>query len=78
VSQVFNGVSASALSGVTWVKSRYSGPQGNCVEFAPLPASQGVAIRNSRHPGGPALIYTTAEIEAMVRGARDGDFDHLF
>jgi hypothetical protein len=25
-----------------------------------------------------ALIYTRAEIEAFVRGAVDGDFDHLF
>ena len=34
-------------------------------------------MRNSRHPGGPALIYTHAEIEAFIAGAKDGDFDDL-
>jgi hypothetical protein len=36
-----------------------------------------IALRNSRYPEGPALIYTCAEIEALIRGAQDGDFDHL-
>ncbi|MEV4005678.1 DUF397 domain-containing protein, partial [Actinomadura sp. NPDC049753] len=26
---------------------------------------------------GPALIYTRPEIEALILGAKDGDFDHL-
>jgi hypothetical protein len=34
-------------------------------------------VRNSRHPEGPALIYTRAEIEAFIGGAKDGDFDDL-
>jgi len=36
-----------------------------------------IAVRNSRHPAGPALIYTRAEIDAFISGARDGDFDDL-
>ncbi len=44
--------------------------------MAKLPDGQ-IAVRNSRHPEGPALIYTRAEIEALIKGARDGDFDHL-
>jgi hypothetical protein len=36
-----------------------------------------VAVRNSRHPDGPALIYTRAEIEAFVQGVKDGDFDQF-
>jgi hypothetical protein len=35
----------------------------------------GIAIRNSRDPQGPALIYTVDEIAAFIGGARDGDFD---
>ena len=36
-----------------------------------------VAVRNSRFPDGPALVYTRAEIEAMLLGIKDGEFDHL-
>jgi uncharacterized protein DUF397 len=74
--QMYNGMPATEIEGVTWVKSRRSNSQGNCVEIAALPDG-GAAVRNSRHPGGPALVYTQAEIEALVLGAKDGDFDHL-
>jgi Domain of unknown function (DUF397) len=74
---VFNGMPAAALGELAWVKSRRSGPQGNCVEIAQLPTGSGVAVRNSRDPDGPALIYTAAEIQALIRGVKDGDFDHL-
>jgi hypothetical protein len=66
---------ASELGGVSWHKSDYSNPNGSCVELAKLPGR--IAIRNSRDPGGPALIYTSAEIAAFVRGVKDGHFDHL-
>jgi len=56
-----------------WVKSSYSGPQGNCVEIAFLAGGE-VAMRNSRHPGGAALVFTGAEWEAFLNGARDGEF----
>jgi|APPan5920702752_1055751.scaffolds.fasta_scaffold79340_2 hypothetical protein len=71
-----NGMPASDLPGAVWRKSRRSNSQGNCVELAGLPGGM-IAVRNSRHPGGPALIYTRAEIDAFIRGARDGDFDDL-
>ncbi|WP_320066204.1 DUF397 domain-containing protein [Micromonospora sp. RTGN7] len=72
-----NGVPAPQLPPLKWQKSRRSNPSGNCVELAELPGGAGIALRNSRHPEGPALIYTVAEIAAFVLGARDGDFDHL-
>jgi hypothetical protein len=34
-------------------------------------------MRNSRDPGGPALIFTRAEIRAFFAGVRSGDFDEL-
>jgi hypothetical protein len=75
---IFNGMPASELPADRWIKSRRSNPSGNCVELAELEEHSLVALRNSRDPDGPALIYTRAEIEAFVRGAVDGDFDHLF
>lgn len=69
-----NGMPASELNGVEWRKSRRSGPQGGqCVEIAHLPNGQ-VAIRNSRHPAGPALIFTSSEWDAFVGGVKDGEF----
>ncbi|MFD0021857.1 DUF397 domain-containing protein [Streptomyces sp. NPDC058221] len=73
---VYNGMAATELRGVVWQKSRYSNSQGSCVEFAKLPDGD-VAMRNSRHPDGPALVYTPAEIEALLLGVKDGEFDHL-
>ncbi|MEU5051407.1 DUF397 domain-containing protein [Streptomyces sp. NPDC021096] len=74
--QAYNGMAASDIDDVVWRKSRHSNSQGSCVEFAKLPGG-GVAVRNSRHPDGPALVYTPAEIEAMLLGIKDGEFDYL-
>lgn len=72
----FNGMKADALSPAVWTKSSHSNATGNCVEVAALPGGR-VAIRNSRDPQGPALIYTREEIAAFVAGARSGDFDFV-
>jgi hypothetical protein len=74
--QFTNGISAELLTGVSWRKSRYSGAVGNCVEVAPLSNGE-IAMRNSRFPAGPALVYTRAEIEAFLAGAKDGEFDDV-
>lgn len=74
--QFDNGVQASSIVGAQWIKSRRSNQSGNCVEVAQLPDGS-VAIRNSRHPDGPALVYTRAEIAAFLAGAKDGEFDHV-
>ncbi|MFC4944481.1 DUF397 domain-containing protein [Pseudonocardia sp. GCM10023141] len=59
-----------------WRKSTASNPSGNCVELAAM-ADGGVAMRNSRDPSGPVLVYTRAEIAAFLDGARRGEFDDL-
>jgi hypothetical protein len=75
---VYNGMPAEELAklieGLQWRSP--TGAAGVGVEMARLPDGQ-VAVRNSAFPDGPALIYTRAEIEALIGGAQDGDFDTL-
>jgi len=74
MSSIRNGMPATELAGASWLKSQRSGPTGgNCVEVAFL-AGGDVALRNSRHPDGPALVFTRAEWEAFLGGAGDGEF----
>ena len=73
---MYNGMPATEIKGAGWRKSSASNSQGACVELAKL-GSDEFAVRNSRYPDGPALIYTRAEIEALIGGAQDGDFDAL-
>jgi Domain of unknown function (DUF397) len=74
--KMYNGMPAAELSGATWRKSSASNSQGACVELAKL-ANGEFAVRNSRHPEGPALIYTRAEISALIEGVKMGEFDDL-
>lgn len=77
MSDVSNGMSATELTeltGARWAKSSLSGPTGgNCVEVAFLAGGR-VAVRNSRHPAGPALVFSAPEWEAFVGGAKGGEF----
>jgi hypothetical protein len=34
-----------------------------------------VAVRDTKDPGGPRLIFSPAEWEAFTAGVRDGEFD---
>jgi uncharacterized protein DUF397 len=74
---VYNGMPAGELGELDWrLAVGRGGSAGSGVELAKLPDGQ-IAVRNSADPDGPALIYTRAEIEALIGGAQDGDFDAL-
>ena len=73
---MYNGMPAGELGDVSWLKSQHSNPNGACVELAALPNGE-IAMRNSRFPVGPVLLYTQAEITAFLAGAKDGEFDHI-
>jgi hypothetical protein len=74
--KTYNGMPATELSGAGWRKSSASNSQGACVELAKLGTGE-FAVRNSRNPEGPALIYTRAEISALIEGVKMGEFDDL-
>ena len=64
------------LTGAVWRKSSFSsGDGGACVEVAVVPgaAESGgsvVALRDSKDPAGPALVFTPGEWQAFVAGVR--------
>ena len=66
----------TALGEAVWRKSQRSNPSGNFVEVARL-GHRAVAMRNSRHPDGPALVFTTEEWDAFITGAQAGDFGEV-
>ena len=65
------------LAGVAWhISTRSSDGGGSCVAAGPLADGSGrVAVRHSRNPGGPAIVYTREEWAAFLAGAKDGEFD---
>jgi len=57
-----------------WRKATASGDVGQCVEVATnLPGV--VAVRDSKDPDGPALVFTPQEWKAFLHGAGRGEFD---
>jgi hypothetical protein len=74
--RIYNGMPATELGDLGWHKPWSGGNGGNCFETKKL-ADGRVAVRQSADPGGPALIYTPAEIAAFIRGAKAGQADFL-
>jgi hypothetical protein len=70
-------LSDDELAGIAWrISSVSGGGSGSCVEVGPLADGSGrVAVRHSHHPDGQALVYTRAEWDAFLAGARLGEFD---
>jgi Domain of unknown function (DUF397) len=62
------------ISHAQWRKSTRSGNAGNCVEVAFLDGGR-VAVRDSKDPAGPKLLFNEAEWSAFVDGAKNGEFD---
>lgn len=60
------------LSQAVWCKSSRSSGNGQCVEVAFV--GDWIALRDSKHPTGPALVCTPGEWDAFVAGVEDGEF----
>lgn len=57
-----------------WRKSRFCNGASACVEIAELEGV--IALRDSKDPDGPVLIFTPEEWAAFIAGAKDGEFDY--
>lgn len=56
-----------------WFKSSRSSPNGQCVESARL--SGGMAVRDSKHPDGPVLLFSADQWQAFTEGVKLGEFE---
>jgi hypothetical protein len=64
------------FSDARWIKSSYSGQNGNCVELAA--AGPVIGVRDSKLGSrSPILRFTRAELQAFLDGVRNDEFDHL-
>ena len=66
-------MSTTDLSNARWRKSSRSNGQFSCVEVADLNGGHR-AVRDSKNPTGPALIFTAAEWTTFTAGIRNGEF----
>jgi hypothetical protein len=58
--------------GLDWKKSSFSGNTG-CVEVAMT--ATGRAVRDTKDPRGPVLLFTEEEWRAFIAGVKVSEFD---
>jgi Domain of unknown function (DUF397) len=70
-----HGVRSVELDQALWHKSTFSNMNGSCVEVSRLSADR-IGVRDTKDKGaGPVLIFTNAEWDAFISGAKVGQFD---
>jgi Domain of unknown function (DUF397) len=70
---VSNCVEVAVLDGARWRKSSRSSDQANCVEVAVTAGA--VAVRDSKHPTGTALIIPPQVWTTFTTALRDDQYN---
>jgi hypothetical protein len=60
------------LRDLPWRKSSYSSSNGQCVEIASVGTE--IAVRDSKNPAGPVLIFGPEEWKTFIAAATAGQF----
>jgi Domain of unknown function (DUF397) len=58
-----------------WRKSSYSGAGNECVEVA-VNLDAVVAVRDSKDPAGPALVFDAHEFRTFIGRTKAGELGH--
>jgi hypothetical protein len=62
------------LSRAEWRKSSYSSSNGGqCAEVAKFPDAV-IAVRDSKDPDGPKLVFAGGEWRSFIAGVKAGEF----
>jgi hypothetical protein len=70
-------ITETDASQASWRKSSFSHWNGNCVEISRIRPGL-IGMRDTKdHGEGPVLIFTDAEWDAFLIGAKQGQFDNL-
>jgi len=70
-------VTSAQVDQAFWFKSSFSNLNGNCLEIGRLTPDR-IGVRDTKDDGnGPVLIFTAAEWNAFIAGAKEGQFDNL-
>ncbi|MGW2873740.1 DUF397 domain-containing protein [Kitasatospora sp. NPDC001225] len=65
--------SPDGVAGLEWHKSSFSGAQSECVEVA-VGLLGAVPVRDSKDPGGPALLFPADAWSSFLSGVKSGEF----
>ncbi|MFE4831230.1 DUF397 domain-containing protein [Streptomyces sp. NPDC056672] len=63
------------LASVEWRRTSFTGGNNNCAEFGR--AGDLIVWRDSKRPEQEPLVYTQAEVKALIDGVRAGELDYL-
>jgi hypothetical protein len=72
-----HGITPEDIAHAVWLKSSFSGYNGNCFEIARL-RSDRIGVRDTKdHGSGPVLVFNTDEWTAFMAGLKAGEFDSI-